>query len=48
MLLYTFERCAKRLVAILEFLLVIVDPVIRTRTEEGMLSLEMRMLLESQ
>lgn len=48
MLLYTFKRCFERLVSKLEFLLVVVDPVIRTRTKKRMLSFEMRMLSEAQ
>jgi hypothetical protein len=48
MLLYSFERRTKSLIAKPKFFFVVVDPVIRTRTEERMLPLEMRMLVEAQ
>jgi hypothetical protein len=48
MLLHTFQRCSKRLVPKLEFVLVVVDPVVGARTEKRVLALEMRMLPEAQ
>src|SRR3954469_10355153 len=48
MLLYALKRCSKCLVPERKLLFVVVDPVIRTRTQKRMLSFEMRMLSEAQ
>src|SRR4051812_5758539 len=48
MLFYTFQCRAQSLEAKLQLLFVIVDPVIRTWTQKGVLTLKMRMPPEAQ